>query len=756
MHIRFLRCLVLCFSALCFVAGCGPEKADKPKDKTPPKPKVDPHQKWVSDLVEEDIDSLLRSYADSGESTKRVKRLLAYEVKKGWRQRVRGGIKYADLFEELYSKRQYRKVVSSFDGINAKGRKIFAILEKSPQHALKTKYYSISRIKELDKILAQKAAKNGKWKTIELTDAEKRLLITWLKKHKIDLKSENAREVLLHALAGLPMPAPKPPEVKPAPETPKAEGDTPKDGAVKDAKKTSDKPSDKTKGETKDIKKTAAQTDKKDQPPPPPSQPAKPMPSPVPRITAQVKLFRKAMTETAKDGAELELRLIDATLRYARDMKHFNLKGISWRQMKKAGGSKKIIYKRLEGVFNEVVKTSPAKVANVMHALEPLHPQYNRLLKLRRHYIALGQNGGWPRVGFVALRKGKRGPAVAKLRKRLWLEGYIGKPIAMRSEEDIDKILKTPAPTSDVVDETLINAVQTYRRTHQLTTKGAPGRIFWKSINVPVERRLDEININIERLRSSMYKGEESYILINLPEFHGEHIVKGKMQHRWKVVIGKNNRTCDRKTARWIFPNATPQLASKMEYFVLNPAWFVPDRIVREEIIPFMEEEGWMERKGYKVVKKKGDTFEIRQDPGPTNALGRVKFIFPNPHNTYMHDTPKKQYFKMNIRAQSHGCMRVHEPLKLAKHIVKTQSLGEKYDVDAIIKSKEPKSVRLKEPIPVFVEYMTVRTDEQGYQEFFIDIYYLDRLQTAGKKDFGPCTPPPEPEDKKPSDDIGP
>ena len=77
-------------------------------------------------------------------------------------------------------------------------------------------------------------------------------------------------------------------------------------------------------------------------------------------------------------------------------------------------------------------------------------------------------------------------------------------------------------------------------------------------------------------------------------------------------------------------------------------------------------------------------------------------------------------------------------------------------DVDAIIKSKEPKSVRLKEPIPVFVEYMTVRTDEQGYQEFFIDIYYLDRLQKAGKKDFGPCTPPPEPEDKKPSDDIGP
>ena len=690
-----LPCICLTVLCLSSLPACGPEHA------TGPVSIVEPRRAFVEQLLASGIDDPLRAEADTGISAKHVKRLLDKEAKRGWRDRVRGGVKYADLFQKIYGARDHRKVASTYNGLTPKGQAILEVVKRSPEHALSTRYYPIKKIEKLDAAIKARASKDAQWKTVKLTPKEAQLIITWLDMHKIDVTAPDAQRRLMQALVG------------PSEDTP--------------------------------------EQDK-----------AAMLPSPVPRITAQVRAFRDALKSTAKDGAALEMHVVDAALRYARDMKHFNLAGMTWGQMKRAGGSKAIIYERLHGFFDEVEAAQGAQVKDVFKALEPTHTQYHALRRARARYVAVKDAGGWPRVTPVYLSEGKTNPAVATLKRRLWMEGYLKSPRQAQATGSSTGIvgpkLDVPPEFSPKVDEALMEAVMRYRQTHQLSTKGAPGRIFWKSINVPVERRLEQIDVNIDRWRTSLYKGEKDYILVNLPEFHAESYTDHKLGHRFKVVIGKNNRTCDPKTARWIYPNATPELASKLEYFIINPSWFVPDRIVREEIIPYMEDEEWMAWRNYEVVEKKGDSFVIRQNPGPKNALGKVKFIFPNPHNTYMHDTPKKQYFKMKIRAQSHGCMRVHEPLEFAKHLVKVQSLEDDYDVEELASREDPKLVRMKEPIPVFVEYHTVRVDDEGYPHFFIDVYYKDRLAIAGRKDHGPCTPPPPKEDAKPSgqDDIGP
>ena len=202
--------------------------------------------------------------------------------------------------------------------------------------------------------------------------------------------------------------------------------------------------------------------------------------------------------------------------------------------------------------------------------------------------------------------------------------------------------------------------------------------------------------------------------------------------------------------------------ASSLEYFILNPSWYVPDRIVEEEIKPQAEEdETWLERKGYEVLKKdkKTQKWVVRQRPGGENALGVAKFIFPNRHNTYMHDTPRKQYFKQSIRAYSHGCMRVEDPMGLATYLMEADGQDPaQIELDTLIEQGRSKMVKLKTPWPIFVEYHTVMADAQGWPQFFIDIYHRDerdRGPTPGK--YGPCHVPKEGgKPSGPSDDVGP
>ncbi len=462
---------------------------------------------------------------------------------------------------------------------------------------------------------------------------------------------------------------------------------------------------------------------------------------PSPRLRAASKTFAEAVRPHALRAAELELLTVDGALRYARDMKHHNLARLSWSQLQKGGGSKKIIYGRLREFYDELAVTPEDRTGVLFSGLEPRHPQYAKLLAARERYQGLVEAGGWGKVSRVSLGRGNSSDRVKALRERLAAEGYLSDA------------------SGDAVDDALLEAVATYRRTHQLSLKGSPDKSFWRSLNVPAKRRLAQIELSLGRWRSSRYEGEEDFVFINLPDFHAELYEARERTMRFRVVVGKNNRVCDPKTAKWVYPNATPELMSNLDYFILNPSWYVPERIVKEEVVPKMEaDEEYLAKHNYEIVSQKTNSegveeYVIRQLPGDGNALGVVKFIFPNRHNTYMHDTPHKKYFDYTIRDYSHGCMRVHDPVAFAEELVSSDGQSEDIDVEKIIASGQSKMVKMKRELPVFVEYYTVRVDDDGHPNFLIDVYYKDKLaMSRNPRALERCTPAPQPEDSTAGD----
>jgi murein L,D-transpeptidase YcbB/YkuD len=200
---------------------------------------------------------------------------------------------------------------------------------------------------------------------------------------------------------------------------------------------------------------------------------------------------------------------------------------------------------------------------------------------------------------------------------------------------------------------------------------------------------------------------------------------------RFRVVTGNNKRVCDSETGKWTYPNATEPLMAKLDHVIVNPYWYVPSRIIREELEPKLADDpDYFEKKNYERVEIGGKE-TIRQKPGEGNALGRVKFIFPNPNNTYMHDTPHKKYFDFPVRDYSHGCIRVHKPRELARHLLENDPAGTGYELESLIEKGDQKYIELDNKIPVILEYYTVRVDDQGRVNFLADIYNKDHVRLA-------------------------
>lgn len=441
--------------------------------------------------------------------------------------------------------------------------------------------------------------------------------------------------------------------------------------------------------------------------------------SPTPRLTQLIKSYKAKFSKTAQESANLELRIADGALRYARDMKHFNLNRQTWRDIKDAGGSKALIYDRLEATYEELAKAdSPAMAESVLKNLEPRHPQYAKIIAALARYRAVAAQGGWPTVSPFRVAVGTQTPRAATLRKRLALEGYL--------ESSTDE-------AANHVDQTLADAFLAFQTTHQFRESPEPDAAVWRSLNVPVNRRIEQLVTTVERWRESRYDGEPDFVFVNIPDFHAEVYEAGELTMRFRVVVGNATRKCDPKTHTWVMPNATPIQMASMDHLIVNPYWNVPERIVEEELRPkFKHDTTWLEKNHYEVVSAKGGNTWIRQQPGADNALGRVKFIFPNRWNTYMHDTPRKKYFDYPVRAFSHGCVRVSEPIDFARYLLKKDQLVTDDELDELLDEGTQKKFSLKTKLPVFFEYYVVRVDGQGRTHFLADVYKLDYLRTMG------------------------
>jgi L,D-transpeptidase YcbB len=221
-----------------------------------------------------------------------------------------------------------------------------------------------------------------------------------------------------------------------------------------------------------------------------------------------------------------------------------------------------------------------------------------------------------------------------------------------------------------------------------------------------------DIIANMERWRWLPPDLGERYILVNVPEFTLRYVNNGVLTHHARVIVGKP-------------ATPTPLFSADMKFLVVNPSWYVPPSILKKEFLPKLAEDPlYAERQGYEVVQH-GDRISIRQPPGERNALGRIKFMFPNDHAVYLHDTPTRNLFAQSERAFSHGCVRVEQPFRLAEYVLNDEASWPQRRIEKMVGGGE-RTINLTQQLPVHLAYFTLAADADGTLHRFGDLYGLD------------------------------
>jgi len=324
--------------------------------------------------------------------------------------------------------------------------------------------------------------------------------------------------------------------------------------------------------------------------------------------------------------------------------------------------------------------------------------QYFLLKKGLNKYRDIEKKGGWGAIeldkGVKSLKEGDSAAAIVQIRKRLALEGYL--------KSDSKKA---------VFDSDLMGGLKAYEEKHNREFDGKIGPALVKEMNVPVSELIKRITVNMERCRwiTPEIDRQKEYIVVNIPSYRLRYVKEGKPFLISKVVVGKEL-------------NKTVVFSGEMSYLVFSPYWNVPKSILEKEIKP-----GIAKNPNYLAnhnMEWNGNS--VRQKPGGQNSLGKVKFMFPNSNNIYLHDTPAKSLFNADDRAFSHGCVRVEKARDLAIAITKDQANWSEKQVDAALNASKEKYFTLKKKIPVYIAYFTALADEDGNVAFYDDIYNRD------------------------------
>lgn len=352
------------------------------------------------------------------------------------------------------------------------------------------------------------------------------------------------------------------------------------------------------------------------------------------------------------------------------------------------------------------------------------HPAHERLQQALERYETIAQQGGWPEIpDGDLLEVGDSSDRVIPLRERLAATGDL--PEAAASE------------AAPVYDEPLAEAVRHFQERHGLTVDGILGSNTVAALNVPVEERIQTIELNLERWRTVPDTLGERYVLVNIPEFRLRAYEDGREVERMDVIVGAEYDG-----------RATPVFQDEMEHVIFSPYWNIPQSIAEEEILPeARRDRSYLVENEYEIVSNYGpdaevyDTYDtdlarvasgelkLRQKPGPENALGLVKFMFPNEYAIYLHGTPEDQLFEEAERDFSHGCIRVERPADLAAFVLSRKSEWTPSRIDQAMHDGEWQQVDLDEHVPVYILYFTAFADEDGTIQFRRDIYGHDEGQ---------------------------
>ncbi|WP_405228291.1 L,D-transpeptidase family protein [Lentisalinibacter sediminis] len=340
---------------------------------------------------------------------------------------------------------------------------------------------------------------------------------------------------------------------------------------------------------------------------------------------------------------------------------------------------------------------------------------YRQLVAALARYRGIADSGGWQAIpAGQTLKPGMRHPRVAAVRSRLAAEFPL-----------------PAAPDPWQYDDSVETTVAAFQRRYGLEPDGMVGALTLAAMNVPVAARIDQLRVNLDRARWVLERPEHDYLLVNIAGFRA-FLMRGD-DIRWEtpVVVGQPYRR-------------TPVFGSQIVYLVFNPTWTVPPVVLKNDVIPeAIADPAAVTRRGLQVVAADGSVippeavdwaryrsgalpYQLVQPPGPDNALGRVKFILPNPYNVYLHDTPGRELFRSADRSFSSGCIRVERPLELAALLLDGDPDWGGREIEAAVATGLTRTVFLPRPAPVMILYWTAGMGPGGEFGFYPDVYERD------------------------------
>jgi len=428
---------------------------------------------------------------------------------------------------------------------------------------------------------------------------------------------------------------------------------------------------------------------------------------------AAIESLRAAPAGAPGRDVDLQILLTDAVAAVVDHVRYGKVRPVTldrrWNVDPRAGAA------LLETLLADVAAAPSAAAA--LDKLKPAHFIYRGLKQALAQQRALAAGGGWPLIPpGAALKPGATNPRVASVRQRLAATADLAS-----------------AAGADVYDDALVVAVKRFQERHRLTADGAIGKATLDALNVTAATRVAQIRVNLERARWVVGGVSDTFVLVNLPAFKVYLIRGGKNVWETRAQVGKAGRQ-------------TPAFRADMRYLVFNPDWTVPPTIAAQDVLGAM-------RKGQNAVAKKKliildrqgrvvspDSIDwpaatprtfpytLRQPPGPANALGRVKFIFPNEHSIFLHDTPSLALFTADERTFSSGCIRVQNPLDLAGVLLEGQDDWTSARIQQVVDSGKTQTVFLRQPLPVLIVYWTVSVGASGELRYARDVYNLDSV----------------------------
>ena len=411
--------------------------------------------------------------------------------------------------------------------------------------------------------------------------------------------------------------------------------------------------------------------------------------------------------QTPADQGRMEVELSRLFLQYARDIQT----GVLVPSQVVSHVEREVPYRSRLATITGFEQSSPAAF---LRALAPTSPEYTRLMreKLRLERL-MGQNGYGPTVSAGSLAPGATGASVVSLRNRLITMGYMDRS------------------ATQTYDVSMQAAVQRFQQAHGLVADGVASASTISEVNIRLGNRLQQIIVAMERERWLNRPRGARHVWVNLTDFTARIVDNDRVTFETRSVIGATQG--DRQS---------PEFSDVMEFMVINPSWYVPRSIIVNEYLPSLQRNSdavshiEITDSSGRVVNRSAVNFSqytartfpfsMRQPPSRGNALGQVKFMFPNPYNIYLHDTPSQSLFSREVRAFSHGCIRLNDPLDFAYALLARQTANPEEYFQSRLRTGAETRVDLTDPVPVHIVYRTAFTNVTGDLNFRRDIYNRD------------------------------